>query len=146
MFLVINSDVHSFTNLLNAYVRCGDIPGAELVWMRMLNLSPPLSSDGGTATASKLGLGTIASAGILTPNVVTCTTLIKGYCEGSCMSKAQALFLRMLHQTSSNISDIITSASHTVAIIPDNSASNGDSKSKPNNKKAPDMHALVASA
>ena len=79
------SDVHSYTNLLNAYVRCGDISGAESVWTQMLQ--PPTSAP-------------------ITPNVVTCTTLIKGYCENGMLGKAKRVFMSMIHHSSACITDM----------------------------------------
>lgn len=52
----VRLDVHSYTNMLNAHVRCGDL-------------------DGGRAL-----LAMMRGAGVV-PNVVTHTTLIKGMCE-----------------------------------------------------------------
>lgn len=113
---VVHTDVHSYTNLLNAYVRCGDITGAEGVWVSMLQA--PLTQP---------------SASVITPNVVTCTTLIKGYCEGSQVSKAQALFLRMLSQSNADISDITspsTASNSTTTTEATTNTSSTSSKSK----------------
>lgn len=52
----IKLDVHSYANLINAYVRCGDIAGAEKAFKEMQD------DD-------------------VRPNLVAYTTLMKGYCE-----------------------------------------------------------------
>ena len=52
----IKPDVHTFTNLVNAHVRCSDLFGAELVLERMKSHE-------------------------ISPNLVTYTTLLKGYSE-----------------------------------------------------------------
>lgn len=94
--------MHSFTNLLNAYVRCGDVAGAEAVWQAMQEKSSATSS---THAAIKP-----TTAAAIAPNVVTCTTLIKGYCEeGTSIIKAKEVFMRMLQQSSADISDIMSS-------------------------------------
>ena len=56
---------------MNAHVRCSDIAGAETLWNEMVLHEIP-------------------------PNVVTCTTLIKGYCESSSIEKAKSFFLAMM--------------------------------------------------
>lgn len=50
-------DVHTYTNFLNAFVRCGDLDGAMNIYRSML------------------------ATGTIEPNVVTYTSLLKGYCE-----------------------------------------------------------------
>lgn len=52
-------DVHTYTNLINCYVRCNDMNGARLLFDTM--------NDGLTNH--------------IVPNVVTYTTMMKGYCE-----------------------------------------------------------------
>ena len=52
----IKLDVHSYANLINAYVRCGDVAGAEKSFKEMQD------DD-------------------VRPNLVVYTTLMKGYCE-----------------------------------------------------------------
>lgn len=67
-------DIHSYTNLMNAYVRCNDVAGAEQTLSRMR-----------------------AEAGIL-PNVITYTILLKGYCELGLMTEARLLFFQVMKQ------------------------------------------------
>ena len=64
------ADVHSYTNLLNAHVRCGDVEGARAVFVGM------------------------PAAGIV-PNVVTYTTLMKGLCDAGNLTGAQKLLAEM---------------------------------------------------
>jgi pentatricopeptide repeat protein len=65
----IIADVHSYTNVLHAYIRCDDIPGAENV------------------------LSVMTAAGVA-PNIVTYTTLAKGYCERHEVGAAEQLLQR----------------------------------------------------
>jgi len=68
----IKLDVHSYANLINAYVRCGDIVGAEKTFKDMQN------DD-------------------IQPNLVTYTTLMKGYCElGDTTGACDVFFQRMV--------------------------------------------------
>jgi len=60
-------DVHTFSNLINCYVRCGDVAGARRV----------LSHD-------------MPGAGVA-PNAVTLTTLLKGCCEAGDMAAARRI-------------------------------------------------------
>lgn len=62
----IQGDVHTFTNVINACVRCGDLPRARAVYDSM------------------------RQAGI-TPNIITVTTLLKGLCEAGDVRGARAL-------------------------------------------------------
>jgi len=61
-------DVHTYTNLLNCYVRCKDLVGATHLLSRMIEVG-------------------------VTPNVVTYTALLKGYCEAGDIAKAEELLL-----------------------------------------------------
>jgi pentatricopeptide repeat protein len=72
MLSCVVSDVHTYTNLLNAYVRCKEMDGAGRVWSEMINVAH------------------------IEPNIVTYTTLIKGYCENDMISTAHTLLLEML--------------------------------------------------
>jgi pentatricopeptide repeat protein len=83
---VASVDVHTYTNLLNAYVRCKEMEGAAVVWAQMINAE-------------------------IEPNIVTYTTLIKGYCESDSIASAQSLLLDMLSGHS-------TSSSHTSPPLP----------------------------
>lgn len=64
------ADVHSYTNVLNAHVRCGDVAGAQ------------------TLFASMPGAG-------VEPNVVSYTTLMKGLCDAGDLAAAKALLSQM---------------------------------------------------
>lgn len=59
-------DVHTYTNLLNCYVRCKDLEGATQLLNRMIEVG-------------------------VTPNVVTYTALLKGYCEAGDIAKGRDL-------------------------------------------------------
>ena len=61
------TDVHTYTNLLNAYVRCGDHDGSLSLWQSMI-------SDG------------------ILPNIVTYTTLLKSYAEQGDLEGAWHLY------------------------------------------------------
>ena len=63
-------DVHSYTNLLNAHVRCGDVAGAQTVFFGM-----PVAG--------------------IAPNVVTYTTLMKGLCDAGDLNGAQKVLAEM---------------------------------------------------
>ena len=63
------TDIHTYANLLNAHVRCGDLEGAVQVFRRL-------------------------SEAKLSPNIVIYTTLLKGYCESGDIKGA----LRLLFQ------------------------------------------------
>lgn len=64
-------DVHSYANLTNAYVRCGEIDAAmeQLEIMKKRNISP---------------------------NIVLLTTIMKGYCESGDMVSAKGILEQML--------------------------------------------------
>lgn len=74
LVLCLFLDVHTYTNLLNAHVRCKDIQGAIQLWKDM-NV-----------------------AGIV-PNVVTFTTLIRGFCELGQIEKALPILTNMFDGT-----------------------------------------------
>lgn len=77
-------DVHIYTNLINVHVRCNDIPGAEDSLRTMI-------------------------AAKITPNVVTYTTLLKGYCESGMMTSAKNLLLtNMLPEKAWNVRSLST--------------------------------------
>mmetsp|Transcript_38751 Transcript_38751/g.77175 ORF Transcript_38751/g.77175 Transcript_38751/m.77175 type:complete len:923 (-) Transcript_38751:50-2818(-) len=63
----IKVDVHTYTNLINAYVRCSDMQGAEQQLKRMISEN-------------------------IQPNLVTYTTLLKGYSEIGDMISASKIF------------------------------------------------------
>jgi pentatricopeptide repeat protein len=65
-------DAHTYANLINLYVRCGDVDGAMGV---LAEMTQPQQS----APAVK-------------PNVVIYTTLLKGLCESGEMERAKELF------------------------------------------------------
>jgi pentatricopeptide repeat protein len=60
-------DVHTYTNFLNAYVRCGDLDGAMNIYRSML------------------------ATDTIEPNVVTYTSLLKGYCESGNINIAKGI-------------------------------------------------------
>ena len=64
-------DAHSYTNILNGYVRCGDMSGA-LEWFK----------------------GMIDSS--INPNIVTLTTLLKGFCEAGQLKEASDIFFNYI--------------------------------------------------
>ena len=66
-------DVHTYTNLLNCYVRCKDLVGATQLLNRMIEVG-------------------------VTPNVVTYTALLKGYCEAGDIKKAKELLSNKLFE------------------------------------------------
>lgn len=66
-------DVHTYTNLLNCYVRCKDLVGATQLLNRMVEVG-------------------------VTPNVVTYTALLKGYCEAGDIKKAKELLTNKLFE------------------------------------------------
>lgn len=69
----IKVDVHSYTNLINAYVRCSDLNGAEVTLHRMIQ------------------------SGIV-PNLVTFTTLMKGYSEMGDVDHACNIYFNFIKQ------------------------------------------------
>jgi pentatricopeptide repeat protein len=71
----IKVDVHSYTNLINAYVRCSDLEGAQLVVTRM------------------------KESGIQ-PNLITYTTLLKGYSEMGDMKEAARIYFSCMNTDS----------------------------------------------
>jgi pentatricopeptide repeat protein len=68
----IKVDVHSYTNLINAYVRCSDLRGAEETIQRMKEQQ-------------------------IQPNLVTFTTLLKGYSEMGDMQEASRIYFQCLN-------------------------------------------------
>jgi pentatricopeptide repeat protein len=68
----IKVDVHSYTNLINAYVRCSDLRGAEETVQRMKEQQ-------------------------IQPNLVTFTTLLKGYSEMGDMQEASRIYFQCLN-------------------------------------------------
>lgn len=76
-------DVHSYTNLINAYVRCSDLEGAEQTLQRMIQ-------------------------GNITPNLVTYTTLLKGYSESGDMSEAGRIYFEALRAFRPNVRSLNT--------------------------------------
>eukprot|EP01032_Pedospumella_encystans_P027485 gene27485-31064_t len=76
-------DVHSYTNLINAYVRCSDLEGAEQTLQRMIQNS-------------------------ITPNLVTYTTLLKGYSESGDMSEAGRIYFEALRAFRPNVRSLNT--------------------------------------
>lgn len=64
-------DVHTYTNLINVYVRCGDMAGASRTLQQMRSQAVP-------------------------PNIVTFTTLLRGHCEAGHIREAEALYAEML--------------------------------------------------
>jgi len=79
----IRVDVHSYTNLINAYVRCSDLDGAEQTLQRMVE------ND-------------------VTPNLVTYTTLLKGYSESGDMSEAGRIYFKSLSAFRPNVRSLNT--------------------------------------
>lgn len=65
-------DIHSYTNLLNAYVRCNDLDGAEAMLIRIKN-----NKD-------------------IQPNLITYTTLLKGYGEVGNIHKVVEIYFHVL--------------------------------------------------
>lgn len=66
----LHLNVHTYTNLVNVHVRCGDLDGAALVFDTMREKDIP-------------------------PTVVTYTTLLKGYCEAGALLRASFLLTSM---------------------------------------------------
>ena len=76
-------DVHTYTNMINCYVRCNDLQGAQ----NMLN----------TMKAKQIN-----------PNVVTLTTLLKGYCDVGDMENGKQVILHdmlQVHLQSGQVKD-----------------------------------------
>lgn len=69
----IKVDVHSYTNLINAYVRCSDLSGAEDTLRRMIQSG-------------------------VTPNLVTYTTLMKGYSEVGDVDHASRIYFDYMNR------------------------------------------------
>lgn len=76
-------NIHSYSNLLNVYVRCSEIAGADILWRTMLNQN-------------------------LQPNVVTYTTMIKGYCQVHKMESAYELIKSIPASIGPNIRTVNT--------------------------------------
>lgn len=76
-------NIHSYSNLLNVYVRCSEIAGADILWRTMLNQN-------------------------LQPNVVTYTTMIKGYCQAHKMESAYELIKSIPASIGPNIRTVNT--------------------------------------
>jgi pentatricopeptide repeat protein len=70
-------DIQSYSNLLNVYVRCGDLEGAKSVFQEILS--------------------SVSSS--LSPNIVTYTILLKGFCEAGMMEEASSLFFDQMIAT-----------------------------------------------
>ena len=66
----LRPDVHTFSNLINCYVRCGDVAGAQ----RVMTIDMP-------------------AAGVAL-NAVTLTTLLKGFCEHGDMKTARRILFQ----------------------------------------------------
>jgi pentatricopeptide repeat protein len=80
----IKVDVHSYTNLINAYVRCSDLRGAEETILRMKEQQ-------------------------IQPNLVTFTTLLKGYSEMGDMQEASRIYFQCLNaEGGSNVRSLNT--------------------------------------
>jgi pentatricopeptide repeat protein len=73
----ISLDIQSYSNLLNVYVRCGDLEGAKSVFQEILS--------------------SVSSS--LSPNIVTYTILLKGFCEAGMMEEASSLFFDQMIAT-----------------------------------------------
>jgi pentatricopeptide repeat protein len=69
----VELDVLTYTNLINVFIRCGDISRAQLTLQEMQ------SKD-------------------IFPNIVTYTTILKGYCEYGLMKEATQLFQQLTTQ------------------------------------------------
>jgi pentatricopeptide repeat protein len=76
-------DAHTYANLLNLYVRCGDVAGAMNMFHTHIEATHP-QADTQTITQS--------TETLIPPNIVIYTTLLKGLCESGDMNGAKAMF------------------------------------------------------
>ncbi|KAJ1430057.1 hypothetical protein B484DRAFT_328647, partial [Ochromonadaceae sp. CCMP2298] len=90
-------DVHSYSNLLNAHVRCNDLAGAEGVIARM-------TKDG------------------ISPNLVTLTILMKGFSEAGDVRRVSEIYAQVLagpwEQNVRSLNTLLRGCSRTGAVKP----------------------------
>ena len=88
-------DVHTYTNLLNCNVRCGDMEGAAAVMREMTSSGNQQlllqQQQKGRGVGGKNKNSQQQQRKPVLPNVVTYTTLLKGYCDAGMMREARAL-------------------------------------------------------
>ena len=76
-------DIHAYSSILNAYVRCGDLPGA-LIWMEKMRIDN------------------------ISANIVTYTTLLKGCSEAGLLQSASDIFFNNILSVSPKLYRIQT--------------------------------------
>jgi pentatricopeptide repeat protein len=70
---------HSFAAILNAHVRCGDIQGAKIIFDSIFNRNENFR--------------------MIKPDVILCTTMLKGFCSSYDIVSAEDLFKNMLKKS-----------------------------------------------
>ena len=81
-------DAHSYTNLLNAHARCGDMAGAEDVLQQMLSRSSSSSSSWSSSSSRPVEERNPK----LAHNIITYTTLLKGYSDLGDLENVKRVF------------------------------------------------------
>ena len=85
---------HTYAAIINAYVRCGEIEEATRIYDSLKNLS---ASSITTNTSNRVKI-----------DVISCTTLMKGYCSGGDLNQAKKILNDMLTASPKIIPNIRT--------------------------------------
>eukprot|EP01041_Mallomonas_annulata_P011118 gene11118-23231_t len=118
------ADVHTYTNLLNAFVRCDDHKGAMDLWKQMIiaNITPNVvtyttmlksyTSTGDISTAKDLILQHMKNANVQ-PNIRTINTFLRGCVRIGAVEDAQDIF-NMATSSANSTSSVNSTSSYDI--------------------------------